>query len=390
MKSFNSAALLVLALYFLACKPVPVSHWFPVTPQEKYEKELYKAKLEKTTAGQTWLKMATLVLQDTLFSAAPYQERFYLGDSMPAQALRIRIPEGRQLVIRPVRDPEDTTSKLFVELFKIKSKGKAQRLEYFADSQDSLTFSDHNGDTLLLRLQTGLNEKLTVSLSLTTQPLLHFPVAGHGMSSVISYWGADRDAGARLHEGIDIKAKRGTPVVACEQGFVTQTGTNNLGGKVVFVSSLQSPYSLYYAHLDSQLVVTGTRVARGDTLGLVGNTGNAITTTPHLHFGIYARGSGAVNPLPFINDRKEKLPGLPEKSKWLGDTVRIRKKAGIFASAQLDSKEQIAALPADTPVKILGEMAKGYRVVLENGTIGYIPTVPLRAARPAVSQVVRP
>ena len=148
---------------------------------------------------------------------------------------------------------------------------------------------------------------------------------------------------------------------------------------------MSSPYSLYYAHLDSQLVSAGARVVVGDTLGLVGNTGNAITTAPHLHFGIYARGSGAVNPLPFIDNRKEKIPGLPERSRWLGDTVRIRRKANLYVSSQFEKPGQIASLPANTLVRILGEMAKGFRVELENGTRGYIPTVPLEAYSKQIS-----
>lgn len=369
-----------LVAIIISCKPVPVSHWFPVTPQEHYEKELYKLKLENTAAGQTWFRIGKLVLSDSLFSLAPYQERFYLSDSIPAQAIRLKIPEGRKLVITPLRTENDT-SKLFLELYKIKSNGKPQRIDYLDDNQQSLTYSNQTGDTLLLRLQTGLNEQLTVSVSLTTLPSLAFPVARHNMSDVISYWGAERDRGIRSHEGIDIKAKRGTPVVASESGFITQVGVNNLGGKVVFLSPSNSSYSLYHAHLDSQLVSVGARVIKGDTLGLVGNTGNAITTSPHLHFGIYTRGSGAVNPLPFIDDRKEKIPGLPEKSRWLGDSVRIRKKVNVFASAQFLASEQIGSLPQKTVVRILGEMSKGYRVMLQDGTKGYIPTVPLESVR---------
>ncbi|MEO6284741.1 MAG: M23 family metallopeptidase [Dyadobacter sp.] len=390
MKSFARLVIVVLlAGYMLSsCKPVPVSHWFPVTPLEHYEKELYQAKLEKTQAGQTWFRAGETVLNDSVFSIAPYQERFYLGDSIPAQAIRMKIPEGRKLVITPLRDALDSTSKLFVELYRIKTNGKPQRLDYLTDNTFSITYNNEEQDTLLLLLQTGLNQELTVSLSLTTLPSLAFPVANHNMSDVISFWGADRDGGIRAHEGVDIRAKRGTPVVAAENGFVTQTCTNNLGGKIVFLSSMGSPYSLYYAHLDSQLVSVGARVLKGDTLGLVGNTGNAITTAPHLHFGIYSRGSGAVNPLPFINDKKEKIPGLPEKSRWLGTTVRIKKKANLFSSAQLQESEWITALPAGTVARVVGEMAKGFRIKLENGTIGYIPTVPLESYPKQVSGIV--
>jgi len=369
-------------VYLSGCKPVPVSHWFPVTPQEHYEQELYKAKLEKSVAGQTWFRVSRSVLTDALFSTAPYQERFFLGDSIPAQSIRLKIPEGRKLVITPSKNTEDSASKFFMELYRIKTNGKPQRIEYLKTGENELVLSDHGGDTLLLRLQTGLNETLKVSLALTTLPSLTFPIASYGMQNLISFWGAQRDGGVRSHEGIDIKAPRGTPVVASDNGFITQTGTNNLGGKIVFLSPNGSPYSLYYAHLDSQLVSVGQRVVRGDTLGLVGNTGNAITTTPHLHFGIYARGSGAVDPFPFINDKKEKLPGLPVTSKWLGDTVRLRSKANLYFSPAFSNAEKIRILSKNDTVRILGELSKGFRVKLADGTKGYIPVVGVESIKP--------
>lgn len=379
MKIANKISVIAsLAWLLQACKPVPVSHWFPVTPQEHYERELLKAKLDKTTAGGTWFRMSSEVLADSVFAVAPYQERVFLGDSIPAQAFRITVPEGRKLVITPNRTDADSSALLFMELFKIRRNGKPQRLDYLKENGANITYSNTEQDTLLLKLQTGLTQQLTVTLSLATEPSLGFPVAGHSMSSVISYWGAERDAGARSHEGIDIRAKRGTPAIAAQNGFITQVGTNNLGGKVVFLSSLDSPYSLYYAHLDSQLVSTGQRVTKGDTIGLVGNTGNAITTSPHLHFGIYARASGAVNPLPFIDERREKLPGLPGISKWLGDTVTIRKKTNLYNTPQLGNAAIIQSLPANAVVRVIGEMAKGYRIQLADGTKGFIPTVPFQ------------
>lgn len=362
-------------IYLSSCKPVPVSRWFPVTPQEHYEQELYKAKLEKTGVGQTWFREGAQVLADTLFSSLPFQERFFLGDSTPAQSIRFKIPEGRKIVITPSKNEEDSLSRLFIEIYRIKTNGKPQRVEYLKTDDHTLTISDYHEDTLLLRIQTGLNETLRVSLTATTLPTLTFPIASFGMQNLISFWGAQRDGGIRSHEGVDIKAPRGTPVVASNDGFITRTGTNNLGGKIVFLSASGSPYSLYYAHLDSQMVSVGQRVTRGDTLGLVGNTGNAITTTPHLHFGIYTRGSGAVDPFPFINDKKEKLPGLPKSSKWLGDSVRIKSKASLYASTALSNTEKISVIPKNERIRILGEFGKGYRIVLPDGTKGYIPIV---------------
>src|SRR5690606_21394244 len=57
-------------------------------------------------------------------------------------------------------------------------------------------------------------------------------------------------------------------------------------------------------HLDSIAVSPGDRVMRGEVLGTVGNTGNAVTTSPHLHFGIYKFAQGAVDPLPLVGRKK--------------------------------------------------------------------------------------
>jgi murein DD-endopeptidase MepM/ murein hydrolase activator NlpD len=78
--------------------------------------------------------------------------------------------------------------------------------------------------------------------------------------------------------------------------------TNRLGGNVVWVWDAERGQALYYAHLDRQDVSAGSRVHAGDVLGRVGNTGNARTTPPHLHFGIYRPIEGAIDPLPFICD----------------------------------------------------------------------------------------
>src|SRR5665811_2381303 len=83
----------------------------------------------------------------------------------------------------------------------------------------------------------------------------------------------------------------------------SSTANKGLGGKQVWLRDRERGNSLYYAHLDSIIAVFGRTVSPGDTLGLVGNTGNARTTPPHLHFGIYNR--GAVNPLPYVYETKK-------------------------------------------------------------------------------------
>lgn len=108
-------------------------------------------------------------------------------------------------------------------------------------------------------------------------------------------WGAAR-AGGRRHQGIDIFAPKGTPVVATTRGIVTRIGTNRLGGQMVGVLGPGLEWH-YYAHLDRfGAFEEGDIVHPGDVLGFVGATGNARGTPPHLHYGIYRR--GAQNPYP--------------------------------------------------------------------------------------------
>jgi murein DD-endopeptidase MepM/ murein hydrolase activator NlpD len=126
---------------------------------------------------------------------------------------------------------------------------------------------------------------------------LIFPITGK--SNIGSYWGDTRDGGARKHEGIDIFASKGTPVVAVTDGYVLEVTEDGIGGKSVTIQSDDYSWRSYYAHLDEQKVVRGQVVKKGQLIGTVGNTGNAKTTPAHLHFGIYD-GYGAIDPLPYV------------------------------------------------------------------------------------------
>jgi peptidoglycan LD-endopeptidase LytH len=170
----------------------------------------------------------------------------------------------------------------------------------------------------------------------------------------------NRDAGRRSHEGIDIFAARGTPVVAASDGVVTSVGENRLGGKVVWVWNPSRRVRLYYAHLQDQMVRTGTLVSAGDTLGTVGNTGNAKTTPPHLHFGISARGEGAIDPDAFIRP----MPGLPPspdvETSALGQWAHTRRRVSLRASPSNNSTV-VDVLPAARQVRIEGAVGQWVR-----------------------------
>jgi peptidoglycan hydrolase-like protein with peptidoglycan-binding domain len=103
--------------------------------------------------------------------------------------------------------------------------------------------------------------------------------------------------GPRFHTGVDYAAPRGTPVAAAAAGIVTYAAPLPGGwGKVVTVAHGADVRTMY-AHLFAVRVEVGDRVEAGETVGLVGATGNA--TGPHLHFEVRIRGA-AVDPLPAL------------------------------------------------------------------------------------------
>jgi murein DD-endopeptidase MepM/ murein hydrolase activator NlpD len=134
---------------------------------------------------------------------------------------------------------------------------------------------------------------------------LAMPVAGVSKDKVNDSWHAPRNGGERQHEGQDIFAPRGTPVLSATDGYVVSVAENKLGGRTVSVVGAGGRV-YYYAHLDQYAddIGVGNRVTPETVLGYVGTTGNAVGTSPHLHFGVYSS-KGAINPLPLLTDRVE-------------------------------------------------------------------------------------
>ncbi len=141
---------------------------------------------------------------------------------------------------------------------------------------------------------------------------LPVPVQGVSMRAVRDTFGAPRP-GDRKHQGVDIFAPRGTSVLSTTRGIVARIGENSLGGTVVWVLGPGGDRH-YYAHLNSVAdIKTGQRIVPGDVLGTVGTTGNARGTPPHLHYGVYRRVYGAINPFPLLMDKPVRVESTPRK-----------------------------------------------------------------------------
>lgn len=101
-----------------------------------------------------------------------------------------------------------------------------------------------------------------------------------------------------FHRGLDISARRGSPVRAPADGIVVFSGRNGGLGRVVRISH-DFGFTTVYGHLDKITVEAGEEVHRGQQIGLLGNTGRS--TGPHLHYEVHLEGK-AVNPLYYILD----------------------------------------------------------------------------------------
>jgi SH3-like domain-containing protein len=113
-------------------------------------------------------------------------------------------------------------------------------------------------------------------------------------------------------------------------------------------------------------------VRAGEPIGTVGNTGNARTTAPHLHFGIYRRRSGAIDPFPFVFTGTARPAPVTIDTNALGSWRRVsshnvRLRAGPALTAPM-----VRDLPHHTVVAIEGAVRDWYRVQLPDGTAGFV------------------
>jgi murein DD-endopeptidase MepM/ murein hydrolase activator NlpD len=121
------------------------------------------------------------------------------------------------------------------------------------------------------------------------------PVAGP--NSFIDSWGFPR-SGGRTHEGTDIMAAFGTPVVAIVTGTITYAGYGSSAGNWLQLSG-DDGNGYWYMHNQENLV-SGGRVTVGQQIATVGNTGNASGGPPHVHFEYHPGRGAPVNPYSLL------------------------------------------------------------------------------------------
>ena len=345
-----------------------------LTPHEAYQASLSDAGLTSTALGRDWILAGQQAVQAPVEISLPFREAGFITPEEPsAVGYRLTIGRGQRLTASvSLKSGEET--RVFVDLFRMAENEDDPPRPILSTDSVPGTFEHEpwRGGDFLLRIQPELLRGGTYTVTLRLEAQLAFPVDGHGVRSIQSVFGANRDAGRRSHDGVDIFAPKGTPVLAISAGRVSRVQVTNLGGKVVWVRDPIRNSNLYYAHLDSQAVSRGQEVELGDTLGFVGNTGNARTTPPHLHFGIYRRGEGPVNPDPFLRPPRGALAEQTADLGHLGEWVRLLNDGIRLRATPERSGEILRELGQYTPLHVLGGSGEYFRVRLPDGAYGYV------------------
>lgn len=339
------------------------------SPHEKYKDGLSQAGLGQSQMGSSWISAAAMSLQQPQNISLPYKETGYFAAEKPAaHAYMFTAKRGEKITATVTANPA-AGYLLFAELWQ---KDNNKLLASMDTVKRMLQLNIDKDGQYIIRIQPELLRTVEYTITITATGSLAFPVHRSGDPRMISFWGAGRDGGARSHEGIDIAAKFRTPALAAADGYITRVGENNLGGKVVFLRPDDADYNLYYAHLDSQSVSSGQRVKAGEEVGLVGKTGNAQHTAPHLHFGIYTNG-GAIDPLAFIDDRKTVPATVKGSTDKLNEWVRLQPGTTLYAGATNRSAVISKAAAADV-VQLIAATDSWYRVITPAGQEAYIST----------------
>jgi murein DD-endopeptidase MepM/ murein hydrolase activator NlpD len=316
---------LALALLATVFAIGPGGFLFSGSPRLEYLFALRRDGVDASPTVQAWLRAA-----DDAVRAAPAlplplplrEDGVFVSSAPAAAAYAVRLSRGRRLSIA-VRAESDPLP--FVDLLRVVDGEPPSVVASLRAGRTSLVHDVEADGIYVTRLQPPIGAGGAFAIAQRTRPSLGLPLGAAPGGPARSPVGGGRDAGRRRHEGIDLFAPRGTPVIAVRDGLA-RTATNRLGGNVVWLHAPLAGQVYYYAHLDRWAVGPLALVRAGDVLGYVGNTGNARTTPPHLHFGVYQ--DGAIDPWPFVEPEQPVAPGPDTATPRVTSTDRRRRGSG--------------------------------------------------------------
>jgi murein DD-endopeptidase MepM/ murein hydrolase activator NlpD len=345
------------------------------TPHEEYLMGLSASGLASSALGQDWINAARVALERPLAVEPPYQEQGFFPEEEPsALGYRFSVRRGQRLTVTvELENGQVPGAELFLDLFRAAPDTLLPPVHLLSPEPGSpLVFEPRRTGDYLLRIQPELLRSGRFKVTIANDPVLEFPVAGRTSRAIGSRFGDPRDGGRRKHHGVDIFAPRGTPVIATSEAYVRQVDTTQVGGRVIWLRDNRRGASIYYAHLNEILTRAGAQVKPGDTIGTVGNTGNARTTPPHLHFGLYFRGDGPFDPWNYLHQPPGEIEPEEVQLAGLGKWVRVGGEDIPLWDRPAPRAQVLMDLPSHTAVRVLGGVGSWYRVQLPDGGSGFV------------------
>jgi murein DD-endopeptidase MepM/ murein hydrolase activator NlpD len=305
MVKYKTRAIIFSPLLFLILLPgckkeiVPKT-FYPRSAHEAYQHSLEQANLHETALGIDWTLTGEEALNKPVVIELPFEEAFFWDPKgANAAGYRFFVKRGLRVEVEIAVSSSDTML-LFADLFRETGDTVIQRTHVATADEEMhrLEFEPRRDSYYAIRLQPELLRGGQFRVVIREVPSIGFPVKGKTSRSISSFFGDPRDGGSRDHHGVDIFAARHTPVLAPSNASVTRVGEGEIGGRYVWLYDSKRSMYMYFAHLETREVERGDQVRVGQQIGTVGNTGNARSTPPHLHFGIYR--NGPVDPFHFI------------------------------------------------------------------------------------------
>ncbi|AFG37341.1 M23 family metallopeptidase [Spirochaeta africana] len=397
----------------------------PDASYREYLRAMTELGMKDSRIGAAWAAAGEPESASPVRAATPFEERRFLDPREP-QALFYLVEgvRGHRLDVH-IDGPADAG--YFVDVFRLPEEYRpaaaggaqdephpwAEGLHEEAASAGGVQhgsshvyFEPRRHRYYLVRIQPRVLEGGEFTIQIIADAALAWPVPGTDHTAIWSPFGAPRDGGVRVHHGVDIFAPRHTPLVSIsEESYVRQVGQRDRGGNVVSMIDRKRDLLLYYAHLEDQEVeLQGQTIPAGTEIGTMGNTGNAITTPPHLHIGIYEGSWGRpVDPWYFLValDTEPEAPAAAPVE--LGEYVRVAA-AGSRLYAYPGQSSSIIPSPAvtdgrgdglppaafpqreiaygevrrdglspDTVLQLVGIMHSYAKVLAPDGIRGYLP-----------------
>jgi peptidoglycan LD-endopeptidase LytH len=319
---------LTLFLMFGCSREIVEEIYVPTETHSEYSSSLDLLGLTETVMGSAWVEAARRAMREPTDVEPPLEEVFFVDPQIPdAVGYRFPLRRGRRVTV----EIETELDRYFADLYRVPESnnggdGESEPILVASRPEDhnTIELETRRDSYYLLRIQPELLRGGRFRVRIIADASLSFPVEGAGPDGILSFYGDRRSGGARVHEGIDIFAPRGTPLLAATDSVVYRVGRRDRGGNIVTLYDRDRDLLLYYAHLEEQLVREGQEVAAGEVIGTVGNTGNAIYTPPHLHIGVYlGHWRSPVDPWDFFVSPATTDPRPANRDDRLGTWMRV-------------------------------------------------------------------